>query len=148
MHTLPRFALLAVLFATPALAADAVVEKPDLSGNDPHWVQDRKTKCWAGTPDPVEGQTIQWAGDCVNGLVSGLGVLSWYKDGNIIGRDSSNFKDGIPWGNGRIHGRDGSLYEGAFPGKGELTLRSGEKVQAQSVRVTGGWRIERIPVAQ
>jgi hypothetical protein len=136
------------LFATAAIAEEAVVEKPDLSGNDPHWVQDSRTKCWAGTPNPVPGETIQWAGDCTNGLISGLGVLTWYKNGEIIGRDSTNFKDGIPWGHGRIHGLDGSLYEGDFPGKGTVTLRGGGNAPAQAVRVTGGWKIEQLPAGQ
>ena len=141
-------ALLAVVFVTPAFAADAVVEKPDLSGKDPHWVQDPKSKCWAGTPDPVEGESIRWAGDCVNGLVSGLGQLSWTVNGTVVSRESTNFKDGIPWGHGRIHGADGQLYEGDFPGMGTVTLPGGGNAPAQAVRVTGGWHIEKLPAGQ
>jgi hypothetical protein len=146
MRTLALLSALVAFVAIPALAADDdAAFKPDLSGDDPHWVQDRRSKCWAGTPDPMPGLSMQWSGDCVNGLVSGLGQLTWYVNGQMVGRESTNFKDGIPWGHGRIHQGNGQMYEGDFPGKGTLTVQGGGNVPAEAIRVPGGWHIQPLP---
>jgi hypothetical protein len=129
-----------VALAAPALAqTDAT---PDLSGNDPHWIEDRISHCWAANPHPEANETISWSGACEGGLISGPGTLTWSQNGRITGRDEGTFKDGRLTGCGRIISADGTIYEGEFPGTGVLTLPDGRKVRAQTVREFSGWTIE------
>ena len=117
-------------------------ERPDLSGNDPHWIEDRITHCWAANPNPEGGETVSWSGACEGGLLTGPGTLTWSREGRITGRDEGTFKDGRLTGHGRIITSDGTTYDGEFPGTGTLTLPDGQKVRAQAVRESTGWTIE------
>jgi hypothetical protein len=127
--------------AGPA-AAQTNEPKPDLSGSDPHWIEDAVAHCWAANPNPEGGETITWSGGCEGGLLSGAGTLTWSRNGRITGRDEGTFKDGRLTGHGRIISSDGTIYEGEFPGTGVLTLPNGQKVRAQAVREFTGWTIE------
>ena len=126
---------------TCAVAASAVAQ-PDLSGRDRHWIRDEATGCWAANPDPEPLETISWSGRCDNMLLSGPGILSWYLDGKLAGRDEGNFVHGELSGHGKITFGDGSNFEGEFPGRGVLTLASGGQIDAVSVKETAGWSIE------
>ena len=129
-----------------ALAAPVLAQtddpKPDLSGNDPHWIEDTVAQCWAANPHPEGNESISWSGACEGGLISGPGTLTWSQNGRITGRDEGTFKDGRLTGKGRIVSSDGTAYEGDFPGTGILTLPDGRKVRAQTVREFTGWTIE------
>jgi hypothetical protein len=129
---------LAALMASSASAQAA----PDLSGNDAHWIKDNGSNCWAANPDPSPGETITWTGACENNLLSGPGTLTWYINGKAIARDEGNFRSGELSGHGRLSFADGANYEGDFPGKGTLTLPSGQKIQAESIHEAAGWSIE------
>jgi len=128
----------AVLFTTGAWAQTA----PDLSGNDTHWIKDNGSNCWAANPDPSPGESISWTGACENNLLSGMGTLTWYINGKAVGRDEGNFRNGELSGHGRVSFADGASYEGEFPGKGVLTLPSGQKIEAESIHEMAGWSIE------
>jgi hypothetical protein len=140
-HSLCASVCVALLAVAGAVAAQTN-ERPDLSGNDPHWIEDRLAHCWAANPNPEGGETIAWSGTCENGTLSGPGTLTWSKDGRITGRDEGTFRDGRLTGHGRISSSDGTTYEGEFPGTGTLTLPDGQKVRAQAVRESTGWTIE------
>ena len=116
--------------------------KPDLSGNDPHWIEDTVSQCWAANPNPAGNESISWSGACEGGLLSGVGTLTWSQNGRISGRDQGTFKDGRLTGRGTITSADGTSYDGEFPGRGVLTLPDGSKVPAQTVREFTGWTIE------
>jgi hypothetical protein len=126
----------AVIAASPAIA------QPDFSGRDAHWIKDEASGCWAANPDPEPMETITWTGQCRDMLVSGMGSLSWYLDGRLIGRDEGNFVRGELSGHGKISFPDGANFEGEFPGRGVLTLPSGNRVDAVSVKESAGWSIE------
>ncbi len=128
---------LLLLLSAPASSAIA-----DLSGNDPHWIKDTASNCWAANPDPSPGESIAWMGACEDGLVSGAGTLAWYLNGKLVGRDEGTFKNGELMGHGRISLSDGANFEGDFPGKGVLTLPNGQKVDAESIKEVAGWSIE------
>ena len=81
-------AMIAGIVAFPGIAF-AQGAAPDLSGRDPHWIKDSASNCWAANPDPEPRETIAWSGACKAGLISGEGVLSWYIDGKLIGRDQT-----------------------------------------------------------
>jgi hypothetical protein len=127
----------------PAFAVEATDVKPDLSGKDPRWIEDKVAHCWAGNPHPQPNEAIYWSGACdQNHLVTGEGTLTWLENGQITGRDVGTFKNGIMTGHGKISAVDGTSYEGDFPGTGVLTLPDGRKVPARSVREPSGWTIE------
>jgi hypothetical protein len=118
--------------------------QPDLSGRDPHWIKDEKSGCWAANPDPAPLESIVWTGQCVDGLASGPGTLSWYADGKLTGRDEGNFVRGELSGHGKITFADGASFEGEFPGRGVITLPDGSRADAVSVKESAGWSIEAV----
>jgi hypothetical protein len=128
----------AFLWASAACAQTT----PDLSGRDPHWIKDPAKECWAANPTPESGETVTWTGGCEAGLLSGQGTLTWYVNGKPFGQDEGNFKEGQLSGHGRITFVDGANFEGEFPGRGTLTLPSGQKVEAVSINESAGWSIE------
>ena len=134
-------AVIAVAASAPAFAQNDDA-KPDLSGNDPHWIEDTVAQCWAANPHPQGNETISWSGACEGDLLSGPGILTWSQNGRISGRDEGTFKDGRLTGKGRISTADGASYEGEFPGPGVLTLPDGRRIPAQTVREFTGWTIE------
>jgi hypothetical protein len=140
-HSLCAGVCAAVLIMAGAAAAQTN-ERPDLPGNDPHWIEDTVAHCWAANPNPEGGEVISWSGACENGTLNGPGTLTWSKDGRITGRDEGTFRDGRLTGHGRIISSDGTTYEGEFPGTGTLTLPDGQNVRAQAVRESTGWTIE------
>jgi hypothetical protein len=127
---------------TCGVAALAQAAAPDLSGKDPHWIQDAANLCWAADPDPQPGETIVWSGECENSLINGPGTLSWYVRGRLVARDSGTFKNGELSGHGRILFQNGVIFEGEFPGKGTITTPDGRKIAAQSIKESTGWSIE------
>ena len=127
-----------LLFAADAWAQTA----PDLSGNNPNWIKDNGSNCWAANPDPSPGETITWTGGCEKNLLSGPGTLTWYIDGKAVGRDEGTFRNGELSGHGRLSFADGANYEGDFPGKGVVTLANGQKIEAESIHEKAGWSIE------
>ncbi|HEX5278695.1 MAG TPA: hypothetical protein VFW28_01325 [Micropepsaceae bacterium] len=129
------------LFAA-ALATTSAIAQPDFSGRDPHWIKDEASGCWAANPDPEPLESITWSGQCMGMLVSGQGVLSWYLDGRLVGRDEGNFIGGELSGHGKISFANGASYEGDFPGRGVMTLPNGNHVDAVSVKESAGWSIE------
>lgn len=129
---------LAALIGSGAWAQAA----PDLSGNDAHWIKDTASNCWAANPDPSPGETVVWTGACENNLLSGQGTLTWYINGKAVGQDEGTFRNGELSGHGRVSFADGANFEGDFPGKGTLTLPTGQKIQAESIHEAAGWSIE------
>ena len=134
--------LLVGLVPMLAFASLAQAAAPDLSGKDPHWIQDAANLCWAANPDPKPGENIIWNGGCKDGLLDGRGTLSWYIDGRLVARDTGTYKNGEMSGHGRIVFQDGTSFEGEFPGKGVITTRDGRKIAAQSIKEGAGWSIE------
>jgi hypothetical protein len=139
-----RTAYLSALLLLGAASAFAQTPVPDLSGKDPHWIQDPDSKCWAANPDPAEHESISWTGACENMLLSGEGTLTWYENGKITGRDIGNFKQGQLSGKGGILFADGARFDGDFPGRGILTAPDGRKFLAQSVQEPAGWSVRQV----
>lgn len=137
-----RSAILPVLLLLGA--ANAFAQAPDFSGNDPHWIQDPDSKCWAANPDPAEHESISWTGACENMLLTGEGTLTWYESGKITGRDIGNFKEGQLSGRGSILFADGARFDGEFPGRGVLTAPDGRTFLAQSVQENAGWAVRQV----
>ncbi len=132
----------AAMIATAALAQETV---PDLSGKDPHWIEDKNNHCWAANAHPDVGETVSWIGACVNKMISGFGRLTWYRNGRVQGQDEGTYKNGELTGHGRIVLDDGTVYDGQFPGTGTLTLPDGRQLEAMSVKEVAGWSIEEVP---
>lgn len=145
MRNTALIALIAIFAAQAAMAADATDFKPDFTGADPHWIEDKVSHCWVGNPDPQLGETVSWSGACEGGLATGQGVVTWYRNGRLEGRDNGTYRGGILTGRGKISSANGTSFEGDFPGKGVLTLSDGLKLPAQSIRENGGYSVEQLP---
>ena len=61
------------------------------------WVTDPGTGCRAVNPNPRPNETIEWTGDCRDGLTQGLGAVIWYRDDKLNSFSVANFTDG-KWG--------------------------------------------------
>jgi hypothetical protein len=145
VNKLSFLAVVIALAAPPALAANVTDFKPDLTGTDPHWIEDKVAHCWVGNPDPQPGESVSWSGACMAGLATGPGVVTWYRNGRVEGQDSGTYRGGILTGHGKISSSNGTSFEGEFPGKGILTLSDGLKLPAQTLRENGGYSVEQIP---
>jgi hypothetical protein len=108
-----------------------------------NWIAD-ESGCLAANPAPSPNERIEWNGDCVEGYISGEGVLTWYQGYVITGRDEGNFVRGSLSGHGRVESFEGWSYEGEFPGAGILKLEDGTEVPAQTLRQNNGWHIEQV----
>ncbi len=137
-----RNAYMIATFLCAGIASNAHAQETP-SAEDPYWIADQATGCLAANPSPVPNETVVWDGACVNGLIEGEGVLTWYEDDEFLGRDSGNFAEGRLSGQGRIETAEGWSYEGRFPGSGIMRFPNGEKVPAQAVGRNSGWRIMR-----
>ena len=141
MNTLRHCAALS-LFSLIAFASAQAEEAPS-QGDGPYWIADQ-SGCLAANPAPQENEHVEWTGGCEDGKLSGEGVLTWYQNGEVIGRDEGTFAAGSLTGEGKITMGDGATYVGGFPGAGIFTLPSGRALPAQTVRENTGWRIEQV----
>jgi hypothetical protein len=137
-----RYAYLVIAFLCAGMAPSATAQETP-SADSPFWIADEATGCLAANPSPVPNETIVWDGDCVNGLIEGEGVLTWYEGESFLGRDSGNFAAGRLSGQGKIETAEGWSYEGRFPGSGIMRFPDGEEVPAQAVGRNSGWQIMR-----
>ena len=120
--------LLTVLFGAPP----AVAQTPQ-----PGWIADSTTGCrvWNSNPEPNE--TINWSGDCPDGVASGHGVLQWFKDGKVNGHFEGGLLNGRQEGQGVFTWPDRGRYEGGFS-KGRKTGH-GVYIWVQGDRYEGEW---------
>ena len=135
-----RNAYMIAAFLCAGIASNAHAQETP-SAEDPYWIADEATGCLAANPSPIPNETVVWDGACVNGLIEGEGVLTWYESYEFLGRDSGNFAEGRLSGQGRIETAEGWSYEGRFPGSGTMRFPNGEEVPAQAVGRNSGWRI-------
>jgi hypothetical protein len=117
------------------------------------WFPTDKINCLVWNPEPQPLETVTWSGECSNGKVNGIGILSWsngdkyigeYKDGNMHGQGKYAWekKDQYTgeWQNNNFHGHgtfiygDGDKYvgkykNGKFHGKGTYTFANGDVIE-------------------
>lgn len=132
---------LAVVCLCACIAFDASAQEAP-SADSPYWIADEATGCLAANPSPASNESITWSGGCVNGLIEGEGVLTWYEGERFLGRDEGHFVAGKLSGRGKIESAEGWSYEGAFPGNGTMRFPDGEEVPAQAVGRNSGWFIQ------
>lgn len=157
---------LVLAFSTPALAAKhpktapkpalPPLLQPDLSGNDPHWVRDVMSDCWAYYTDGTDLVSFTWTGACKDHVLDGKGTLTWFRGSKMertdegvfrLGRNNGpgtvrwaygdsyagNLRDGLREGQGKSVLKNLSTYEGGFhkgwyEGHGVRTLANGDMV--------------------
>jgi hypothetical protein len=131
----------AIGFLCACVAFGASAQEAPLADNA-YWIADEATGCLAANPSPGANESIRWSGACVNGLIEGEGVLTWYEGERLLGRDEGNFVAGKLSGRGKIESAEGWSYEGAFPGNGVMRFPDGEEFPAQAVGRNTGWFIQ------
>lgn len=65
----------------------------ELLGNA-NWLQSQDSGCWIYNADPRPGQTALWYGDCVDGYISGDGLVLFYTNGTLSQVSHKTFKEG------------------------------------------------------
>lgn len=101
------------------------------------WIKDKVSGCKMANPfysggNPngfIKGGTISWSGSCVNGFLSGKGILQWYNKNTA--KYEGNMSNGVISGYGVYRFNNGDIYkgdfiDGMFSGKGVYTLSNGE----------------------
>jgi hypothetical protein len=102
---------------------------------DPHWVMDEASECWAYNAHGGANDSITWSGDCRDGKVSGPGTLTFFDQGRMFERVTGEFSEGILQnGHVSIAWNDGSKYDGdeqngQFNGYGTLIASDGTRYQ-------------------
>ncbi len=78
---------------------------PDFS----HWIEDSRTGVYLWNPEPAEGESIVWSGGFVTDgnirYAEGSGVVTWYRNGEVIQIDEGGFS----------HGRHHGHFSHKFP---------------------------------
>lgn len=100
-------------------------------------IADPRTGCKIWNSKPLSRYSIEWTGDCKDGLAEGMGSVQWYANGRPSGRYDGEYKAGkmqglgsyaMPYGSrhtghyhlNKRHGQgtylwdDGTRYEGQF----------------------------------
>lgn len=92
------------------------------------FVADARSGCKVWNPHPQSGETVNWSGDCVNGLAQGRGNLQWSNNNKPYDKDEGEWNEGRQSGRGTQDwsaGRyDGELQNSEPHGRGVLTLQS------------------------
>ncbi len=93
------------------------------------FVADPQSSCKVWNPHPQAGESVRWAGSCVNGLAEGKGKLDWLKSGTVIETDDGEWRAGHQvgravqvWSGGRY---EGEVKDGLPHGPGTLTIQAG-----------------------
>ena len=74
------------------------VEVEKTLSEDPHWIKDLNSGAYVWNPEPQDGESVRWSGGVVNdgGILyaQGSGILTWYRDGQVIQVDEGSFEVG------------------------------------------------------
>jgi len=131
--TTPRFILTLLCAATIASSALAQQQGPT---PEPKWLKDSRG-CKFLNPTPKPKESITWSGDCVEGYVSGEGVLQFVTNGKPGARYEGTLQQGRLTGRGKLTTPDGVSYDGDWvDGKQE---GYGKYVAADGSSYEGGW---------
>lgn len=118
------------LAALPALAGPKSPGKPDMYGNDPHWVKDVLYKCVVYTSRPEPNMFVRWYGECVDGVAQGNGQVVWYRNNQYAAKYDGPVVDGMRHGVGYYYTPGGDRFRatwvyGVADGPGEWVYKDG-----------------------
>lgn len=130
--------------ALVAAMSSAGLVAPVMADENGRWLDDAITGCQVWSAETVDGESVVWSGDCLDGKANGdgvavfsdgAGVLIRYRGpmtaGKVDGTGSlamrndetgdfdfyrGEFVDGVPDGRGRIEHSEGWTLDGAFDG--------------------------------
>jgi hypothetical protein len=104
----------------------------------------RSTPGWIRTPSgcaawnfhPISNETISWSGGCVDGKLSGRGLLISYENGKEHSRYKGEMREGKSHGRGIGTDAEGARYEGDWRdgkihGRGILTWANGSRYEGE-----------------
>ena len=94
------------------------------------WIADVKTGCKIWNLYPQPNESMQWSGDCREGLAEGRGTVQWLANGQPTGTCECEYHEGKRNGRGIEKYARGSGYDGDFlddkrDGQGTMTFPSG-----------------------
>ena len=111
---------LGLLLASPLAHGEA--------SNKGNFIADPTNGCKVWDPHPLAGETVNWSGDCIQGLAQGAGTVLWSRDGKPFEKDEGSWDQGRQsgrgsqdWGSGRY---EGELAGGEPSGHGIMMLQT------------------------
>lgn len=124
------------LLCAVTLAGSALAQQQGAAAPEPKWLKDSRG-CKFLNPTPKPKESITWSGDCVDGYVSGEGVLQFLASGKPGARYEGTLQRGHLTGRGKLTTPDGVFYDGDWvDGKQE---GYGKYVAADGSIYEGGW---------
>lgn len=84
-----RYVLIAVVLLFGAFSSIPV------NASVPDWITDNKTGCKVWNSNPQPNESIEWSGECVDGLADGYGILQWKQNGINTGVSHYTEKNGL-----------------------------------------------------
>ncbi len=101
------------------------------------WIADPRSNCRALDSDFDPDDSISWQGDCVGGLISGSGTLSFLNKGQIVETITGTFGGGVlepgrvsaVWADGARY--DGNQSDGQFDGTGIFISATADKLSGE-----------------
>ena len=128
-------AAVAALLVLPATAAPKDPGKPDMYGNDPHWVKDVLYKCVVYTSRPEPNMFVRWYGKCVDGVAQGDGQVVWYRNNQYAAKYDGPVVNGMRQGRGYYYTPNGDTFSatwvyGVADGPGEWRYKDGAYLNA------------------
>jgi hypothetical protein len=73
-----------------------------IAAAEPVWMADGKTGCKVLNPFPQPGEGVEWSGTCVDGFATGVGTLTWLKEGKPTERFNVVEGSGLVMRDGRL----------------------------------------------
>ena len=136
MKRLLTMIALACAIAAPAAAAPKDPGKPDMYGNDPHWVKDVLYKCVIYTSRPDPKAFVRWYGKCVNGVAEGQGSMVWYVNNRYAAKYEGPVVKGARHGRGTYWAASGDRFTvewvfGIPHGAGTWVYADGSRLEAR-----------------
>jgi hypothetical protein len=128
------FALHRVVFAALTLC---LPRNADAAPSGENWIRDPKTHCALRDVTLRRGDTINWIGECRNGLGEGPGTASFFNHGREYESFTGTFAAGVVqdghvivrWGDGWSY--EGDMTAGRFNGHGVFVGADGSRLEGQ-----------------
>ena len=119
-------------------ANNVLVRSESIQESTKEWIADTKNGCKVFNPNPVPNESVEYIGNCPNGIAQGVGILAWYQNGVLTEKVEGVRKDGKLNGPGILTYLSGDKYVGEwrndkFNGQGTLYSSDG------SIKNQGIW---------
>jgi hypothetical protein len=101
------------------------------------WVPDSKTGCKVWNSSPDASKTVNWSGECKDGMANGKGTAQWYLNGAKEDLYEGGMAEGKRHGQGKRVWATGNVFDGVWE-KGDQ--KTGTKKYNDGYTYSGEWK--------